>query len=257
MDELGLVQALSAGSSGAKEKSRVSFKTFWLTNIESLLKADYLLNAMSSSQDTASHHHTPSKVKRDLDMFGRASNGKIGMWFFLITDALTFSGLLLGYGILRARTPDWPSPSEFLGIPLAAFMTFLLICSSVTMVIAQAAGEDKQIQKMLKYLLFTALGGAIFLGIQVYEYWHLVTAMGMTFSEFLHGPPQFSSAFYIITGFHGFHVLCGVIYLLVIAGQTAAGKFDDGNTNLVEICGLFWHFVDLVWILVFTFLYLV
>lgn len=215
---------------------------------------------MSSSHDTAvaSHHsHTPSKVKRDLDMFGRATNGKIGMWFFLITDAMTFSGLLLGYGILRARTPGWPNPSDFLGIPLSAFATFLLICSSVTMVIAQAAGEARDTQKMLKFLLFTALGGAIFLGIQAFEYHHLAHGMGMTFSDFLHGPPQFASSFYIVTGFHGFHVLSGVIYLLVIAGRTAAGKYDDGNINHVEICGLFWHFVDLVWILVFTFIYLI
>lgn len=213
---------------------------------------------MSSSHDTAhAHHHATSTVKRDPDMFQQATNGKVGMWFFLITDALTFSGLLLGYGILRARTPGWPSPADYLGIPLSAFATFLLICSSVTMVIAQAAGEAKDIQKMLKFLLFTALGGAIFLGIQVYEYMHLAHGMGMTFADFLHGPPQFASTFYIITGFHGFHVFSGVVYLLIIAARTAAGKYNDGNINQVEICGLFWHFVDLVWILVFTFIYLI
>jgi len=198
-----------------------------------------------------------STVKRELDVFKRATNGKVGMWFFLVTDAMTFSGLLLGYGILRAKNPEWPSPADYLGVGLSAFATFLLICSSVTMVIAQAAGEIKDSKKMLKYLLYTALGGGVFLGIQVYEYLHLINEMGMTFSNFLHGPPQFASTFYIVTGFHGFHVLSGVIYLLVIAARTAAGKYDDGNVNQVEICGLFWHFVDLVWILVFTFIYLI
>lgn len=198
-----------------------------------------------------------SSRRRKPDIFGGATHGKVGMWMFLVTDALTFSGLLLGYGILRAKTPDWPVPSEYLGIFLSSIATFLLICSSVTMVLAQAEGEQRRPKAMLKYLLMTALGGAIFLCIQAYEYNHLAHSAGMTFAEFLHGPPQFASSFFIITGFHGAHVFSGVVYLLYIAVLTARGKFDDGNVNLVEICGLFWHFVDLVWILVFTLIYLI
>ena len=125
------------------------------------------------------------------------------------------------------------------------------------MVLAQAAGENKDQKKLLNYLLLTILGGVVFLGIQAYEYWHLAHAVGMTFSDFLHGPPQFASTFYMVTGFHGFHVLSGVIYLCVIAARAALGKYNDGNMNQVEIVGLFWHFVDLVWILVFTFIYLI
>ena len=178
------------------------------------------------------------------------------MWFFLVTDAMTFAGLLIGYGILRARNPQWPDPSAVLGIGMSAGMTFLLICSSVSMVIAQSYGEVKQPKKMLFWLLLTALGGATFLGLQAYEYSHLFHK-GMVFADFIGGPPQFSNTFFIVTGFHGFHVFSGVVYLLIMALRTAMGKYDNGDVNHVEMAGLFWHFVDLVWILVFTFMYLI
>jgi cytochrome c oxidase subunit 3 len=205
----------------------------------------------------ASDHSAGPASPRQPDMFNMASHGKVGMWMFLATDALTFSGLLIGYGVLRARNPQWPDPDHFLGIPLSAFATFVLICSSVTMVIAQAAGENKEPKKMLKFLLFTILGGFFFLGIQAYEYIHLSHEVGMLFSDFKSGPPQFASTFYVVTGFHGFHVFSGVVYLCIIALRTWLGKYDNGNINQVEIAGLFWHFVDLVWILVFTFIYLI
>ena len=112
------------------------------------------------------HAATMKSTRRKPDIFGGASHGKVGMWMFLVTDALTFSGLLLGYGILRAKNPDWPVPSEYLGIGLSSLATFLLICSSVTMVLAQNEGEKRNSKGMLRYLLLTALGGAIFLGIQ-------------------------------------------------------------------------------------------
>jgi cytochrome c oxidase subunit 3 len=191
------------------------------------------------------------------DIFGNASNGKVGMWIFLVTDAMTFSGLLIAYALLRARNPAWPVPEHYLGIALSAVATFLLICSSVTMVLAQNAGEEKNRLKMASYLACTIIGGIVFLSIQAHEYQHLYHAAGMSFSEFLHGPPQFASTFFLVTGFHGFHVFSGVVYLCIIFGRTLAGKYDGGKVNEVEICGLFWHFVDLVWILVFTFIYLI
>lgn len=196
-------------------------------------------------------------VQRKPDAFGMASHGKVGMWIFLVTDAMTFAGLLIGYAVLRTRMVNWPNPSHYLGINLSAFATFILICSSVTMVLAQNAGENLKPKKMLLFLLLTALGGASFLGIQAFEYHHLAHSAGMHFAEFLHGPPQFASTFFIVTGFHGFHVFTGVCYLLIMAMRTALGKYDDGNVNQVEIAGLFWHFVDLIWILVFTFIYLI
>lgn len=196
-------------------------------------------------------------VERKPDMFGQATNGKIGMWIFLATDGLTFSGFLLAYGILRARNPEWPDPDVYLGIALSAIATFILICSSVTMVMAQAAGEEKKRKEMLLFLGLTILGGWMFLGIQAYEYMHLAHAQGMSLWDFAKGPPQFASTFFVVTGFHGFHVLSGVIYLMVIFGRAFAGRYDNGDVNEIEIAGLFWHFVDLVWILVFTFIYMI
>lgn len=194
---------------------------------------------------------------RQEDVFGKAHHGKIGMWMYLMTDAMTFAGFLLGYALLRVRIESWPKPSDILGIALATIMTTILIISSVTLVVAQAKGEEKDRKGMIKYLIYTIIGGVLFLSMQAYEYHHLMNAFGMTLSNFSGGPPLFASTFFVVTGFHGLHVLVGVIYLCVILGRAIAGKYDSGNVNELEIAGLFWHFVDLVWILVFTFMYLI
>ena len=184
--------------------------------------------------------------------FGTASDGKVGMWIFLLTDAMSFSGLLLGYGILRAGSHDWPNPAERLGIPSTAIMTFALICSSVSMVLALEAAKMKDNAGLQKWLLATIGGGAFFLLGQVREYTNLIRE-GHVLSQ-----DQFMSTFYSVTGFHGMHVFTGVCYLTVIYLGARKGKYSSGdNYNMVEICGLFWHFVDLVWILVFTFVYLI
>jgi cytochrome c oxidase subunit 3 len=188
--------------------------------------------------------------------FGKASPGKIGMWLFLVTDAMSFSGFLIAYGILRA-TRAWPNPSEALGgVNLSGFMTFLLICSSVSMVMAIDHCKRKNREGMLNWLLATIVGGAAFLGIQMFEYHHLITELGMSFNSYAHGDSLFASTFFSITGFHGLHVFSGVIYLIVMYIMAKRGDFDNGDYNMLEIAGLFWHFVDLVWILVFTFVYL-
>lgn len=188
--------------------------------------------------------------------FAKASPGKIGMWLFLATDGMSFSGFLISYAVLRA-TRAWPNPSEALGgVELSGFMTFLLICSSVSMVLAIDACKRRNRKGMLNWLLATIIGGAAFLGIQAYEYHHLSHAMGMSFNSYAHGDALFSSTFFAITGFHGLHVLSGVIYLIVMYIHAYRGDFDKGDYNQLEIAGLFWHFVDLVWILVFTFVYL-
>lgn len=187
--------------------------------------------------------------------FQRSTPGKIAMWIFLTTDAMSFSGFLLGYAVLRS-TKDWPHPAEYLGIGLSGFATFILICSSVSMVLSIDACKMKDRQAMLRWLGVTIGGGVIFLGIQVYEYWHLATEVGMTLSNFAHGNNLFSSTFFMITGFHGLHVFSGVVYLIAQYNLAYQGKYDNGDYNNLEIVGLFWHFVDLVWILVFTFIYL-
>ena len=186
--------------------------------------------------------------------FGNASYGKVGMWLFLLTDGMSFSGFLLAYGVLRAMK-DWPHPADHLGIALSGFATFILICSSVSMVLAIDGCKHRDRKAMLKWLGLTIAGGVVFLGIQAYEYTHLIH-MGITFNSFTHGTSLFGSTFYSITGFHGLHVLTGVIYLICEFIQAYKGRYDDGNYNRLEIVGLFWHFVDLVWILVFTFVYL-
>jgi cytochrome c oxidase subunit 3 len=124
------------------------------------------------------------------------------------------------------------------------------------MVLSIDACKHRDRKGMLNWLLATIAGGVIFLGIQVYEYQHLINEIGMTFSNFAHGNNLFASTFYIVTGFHGLHVLTGVIYLICEYRMARAGRYDNGNYDRLEILGLFWHFVDLVWILVFTFIYL-
>lgn len=197
---------------------------------------------------------SPSNGHND-PQFGQASAGKIGMWVFLVTDAMSFSGFLLAYAVLRA-TMDWPNPVDHLGIELSGFATFILICSSVSMVLSVDSCKARDRQAMLGWLGATIFGGVVFLGIQAYEYTHLINEVGMTFSSFTKGNDLFSTTFYLITGFHGMHVLTGVIYLICEFKHAYDGKYDDGNINRLEILGLFWHFVDLVWILVFTFIYL-
>ncbi len=192
----------------------------------------------------------------DDAQFGKASPTKLGMWVFLGTDAMSFSGLLIAYGVLRVTRP-WPDPVEALGgVELSGLMTFLLICSSVSMVMTIDACKRLQRKQMLNWLAATIGGGVIFLSLQVYEYGHLMNDMGMTLANFAHGDNLFSSTFFIITGFHGLHVLTGTLYLIYMYVLAYRGRFDNGDYDQLEVAGLFWHFVDLVWILVFTFIYL-
>ncbi len=178
--------------------------------------------------------------------------GKLGMWIFLAADAMSFGGLLAGYGALRYVSPNWPNPKDTLGINLTAFMTFLLICSSVTMVKGLSAVKRGDRTWATLHLLATAAGGALFLGLQAYEWTHLIHR-GMTLSGNPWGSSLFGPTFFILTGFHGMHVTGGVLYLLTTVFMFRRGSWDY---NEVEITGLYWHFVDLIWILVFTFVYL-
>lgn len=181
--------------------------------------------------------------------------GKLGMWVFLAADAMSFGALLAGYGALRYGSIDWPLPSSVLGIALTAFMTFLLICSSVTMVLALAAIQRGDLRGLRTFLSLTILGGLMFLGMQAYEWTHLIHR-GLTLSGNPFGAALFGTTFFIITGFHGAHVTGGVIYLSCYLVRALLGRVTQANANAIEIAALYWHFVDLVWILVFTFVYL-
>ena len=232
--------------------------------------------------------------------------GKLGMWTFLAADAMTFGGLLAAYGALRAGDPTWPVPSHILGIWLTAGMTFLLICSSVTMVESLAAIRGGDQRKLRLYLLATIAGGATFLCLQSYEWTKLIVHEGQSITR-----NNFGATFFILTGFHGCHVFGGIVYLSAVLGRAArgtsaaivvgavmvvatlvalyvtslamspivaviaalavagvvyvtaqalaapVGAYSAHENSEVEIVGLYWHFVDLIWILVFTFVYLV
>jgi heme/copper-type cytochrome/quinol oxidase subunit 3 len=181
--------------------------------------------------------------------------GKLGMWVFLVGDAVGFGVLLAAYGAARATTGDWPIPYEVLGINLTAAMTFLLICSSVTMVKALEWLGNGDRRRCQIFLFLTALGGAIFVACQAYEWGHLIHA-GLHINGNPWGASLFGTTFFLITGFHGLHVTAGVIYLLAILRVVARRPDPAASYNAVEIVGLYWHFVDLVWIMVFTLLYL-
>jgi heme/copper-type cytochrome/quinol oxidase subunit 3 len=177
--------------------------------------------------------------------------GKLGMWIFLAADAMSFGGLLAGYGALRYGDPTWPHPATVLGIQLTAFMTFLLICSSVTMVEALASIRHGNQAGLRKFLLLTILGGVFFLSLQAYEWNKLIVHEGQSIAK-----DNFGATFFILTGFHGCHVFAGVVYLTCILVRALQGAYSAEHHNSVEIVALYWHFVDLIWILVFTFVYL-
>jgi heme/copper-type cytochrome/quinol oxidase subunit 3 len=212
----------------------------------------------------SSTHAIPVSVPVD-EHVGKATGGKVGMWLFIAQDGFSFGGLLLAYGLLRIFSTDWPGPglrtTDILGINLTAFATFVLICSSITMVMAVDSAQKADRRATVKWLLLTILGGLMFLSVQAYEYTHLVgEGIGFTTSTWEGEPINnlFGSTFYVVTGFHGCHVTAGVIYLTCILRGTLKGRYTQGGLTYspVELVGLFWHFVDLVWILVFTFIYL-
>ena len=202
--------------------------------------------------EAAVMHHAVEPAESPLTP---ESWGKLGMWMFLIGDAMSFGGLLAGYGALRYGSTDWPVPSGVLGVGLTAFMTFLLICSSVTMVLSLAAIQRGDMAGMKKFLALTILGGLFFLGLQAYEWTHLIErGLGLSGNPF--GASLFGTTFFCITGFHGAHVTGGVIYLGTYLIRALMGRLNPAHATEIEIAALYWHFVDLVWILVFTFVYL-
>lgn len=237
----------------------------------------------------------------------RASWGKLMMWFFLLSDAFSFSSLLITYALIRyshtAYDPEvhgafkfsleyWPTPDKvfealpFLhGVPapliFVGIMTFILIMSSVTMVLAVEAGHRRDRKDVEKWMLWTILGGLTFLGSQAWEWSHFIYGeagklnalridgtmiVGANLIENQYGPPTFANLFFFITGFHGFHVFSGVVINILIFYNASVGIYDRPDRQIdpgaepyemVEKVGLYWHFVDLVWVFVFTAFYLI
>jgi cytochrome c oxidase subunit III len=182
-----------------------------------------------------------------------ASWQKTMMWIFIVTDALLFSGLLCGYGFLRAASQvPWPKQSGVFSIPFIALMTFILITSSMTMGTAVTAARLGDMKKALMNTIFTIVGGLCFLGCQAYEWTELIHE-GARLTSNPWGAPQFGQAFFVLTGFHGTHVFSGLVILIITAIRTSMGKTPAQG---VEMAGLYWHFVDLVWVFIFTLFYL-
>ena len=196
--------------------------------------------------DAAAHHHPIF----DYDSGPPVHRGKFAIWLFLATEVMFFAGLIGTYIVLRLGTTVWPDPEERLAVGITAFNTFLLICSSATMVVAVEKAMQGDRGGILKWLGLTVLIGAGFVGIQVYEYFQLVHHGSLPNVDI------FWSTFYAMTGFHGLHVTAGVIWLIILWLVAAAGKVTKETYMRVELAGLYWHFVDLVWVLLFTLVYL-
>jgi len=178
---------------------------------------------------------------------------KLGMWLFLLSDSLTFSTAILAYAYVRLASPNWPRPFEiYPAIANATFLTFILLSSSLTMVMAVAAAHRNEIKKAVIYILLTAVGGIAFVGLHMME-WFRLFAEGVTPWSNKWGDPLFGGTFFGLTGLHMLHVSIGVIYLCIIALGFGRRKF---NADHVEVSGLYWHFVDLVWMFIFPMVYL-
>jgi cytochrome c oxidase subunit III len=208
--------------------------------------------AMSEVAAADTHEHGAVLADQLEESVTPGNLGKLGMWSFLAGDAMTFGAGIAAYGALRIGNPNWPSPADYLGITTTAVMTFILICSSLTMVEALSGIQRGNQAKFRNFMALTVLGGVIFLGMQAFEWHHLIGERGMSIKRDL-----FDATFFILTGFHGCHVFGGVVYNSVLLIRGMMGKLPQAKAGLVEIAGLYWHFVDLVWILIFTFIYLI
>jgi len=204
------------------------------------------LAAYDPALDAPAHHHPVY----DYDSGPPVERGKFAIWLFLATEIMFFSGLIGAYIVLRTASKSWPDPSDRLAVDLTAANTFILIMSSWTMVKAVFAAKRGDQGGLVRWLIGTILIGSVFVGIQVYEYIELYHHGALPNVDI------FWSTFYAMTGFHGTHVVVGVIWNTCVLIGALRGKYTAKNNLGVELAGLYWHFVDLVWVLLFTIVYL-
>ena len=178
-------------------------------------------------------------------------NVKVGMWAFLGSECLFFGALITTYLLYRGRTAGGPAPSEIYDIPFTSVSSFVLLMSSLTMVLALAAIQRGDHVRTRVWLFSTAMLGATFIGGQVYEFTTFVNE-GLSLSV-----SAFGSAFFVLTGFHGAHVTVGILMLLTLFAMSLGGRLPSERDQTVEMVGLYWHFVDIVWIVIFTLVYLI
>ncbi|MEY4633778.1 MAG: hypothetical protein RLZ18_1150 [Actinomycetota bacterium] len=179
------------------------------------------------------------------------SNNKLAMWLFLGSECLLFGGLISTYMLYRGRIVSGPHPNAIFDIPFTSVSSFVLLMSSLTMVLAVTSAQRKDDSRTNLWLMVTALLGATFIGGQVYEFTTFYRE-GLGFTTSL-----FGSSFYSLTGFHGVHVSVGIILLLSLMGMIKKNKIPGDKAEVVELIGLYWHFVDIVWIVIFTLVYLI
>jgi len=197
---------------------------------------------LSASATVADEHYTSTGL----------NNRKMVFWAFLGSECMFFGSLISTYLIYKNHSLNGPYPHEVLNIPLTSLSAFVLLMSSLTMVLALAATQRDNIRSAKIWLAATAGLGCVFIGNQIYEFTHFVTHEGLTLQK-----NMFGASFFVLTGFHGAHVTVGVIWLTSLLIMAFRGKLSAKNSLDVEIAGLYWHFVDIVWIAIFTLVYLI
>lgn len=205
--------------------------------------ADTAVHAAAPHDDHDAHdaHHTSTGL----------SNNKLAMWLFLGSECLLFGGLISTYMLYRGRHSAEGGPDQYWDIPFTSASSFVLLMSSLTMVLAVTSAKRHDERNTKLWLTVTALLGALFVAGQVYEFTTFYReGLGYTTS-------LFSSSFYTLTGFHGVHVTVGIILLLATVGMLIKNRIPGDKAETVELVGLYWHFVDIVWILIFTLVYLI
>jgi cytochrome c oxidase subunit 3 len=201
-----------------------------------------------SQADLTMHGHPPAGAMAEPTFSVPAK--KMAMWLFIIADTATFAGCLVAYGFTRNATPDWPRP--FHSIVNVASMTFILLTSSLTMLIAIREAEQGKKDKAFRWMIITALLGVLFAFLHIREWLELIDK-GLTLFHNPYGTPMFGGFFFSVTGLHLTHVIGGVIALIAVGIRYRGGRYNAAD---IEITGLYWHFVDLVWMFVVPFMYL-